>query len=64
MPLRWLVSGITLIGVVVFVALAAADRRAAPLALLGALLIGLKGLAWLLVLRRNRARLRRAGYRW
>lgn len=64
MQLRWLVCGISAIGVLGFVCLAAVDRRAAPLALLGALLIALKGLAWLLVLRRNRVRLRRAGYRW
>ncbi len=62
--LRWLVSTIAATGVVAFVCLAAVDRRAAPLALLGALLIALKGLAWLLVLRRHRVRLRRAGFRW
>lgn len=62
--LRWLVAVLTLAGMLAFVVLAAADRRVAPLALAGALFVGLKGLGWLLVLRRNRARLRRYGLRW
>ena len=40
------------------------ERRAAPVALACALLIAIKGLAWLLVLRHHRARLRRARLRW
>jgi hypothetical protein len=47
-----------------FAALALLDRRAAPVALAGALLVALKGLGWSLVLRRNRGRLRRNGLRW
>ncbi len=62
--LRWLVLALTLAGVLAFVALALADRRAAPLALAGALFIALKGFGWLLYLRRSRARLRRYGLRW
>ncbi len=62
--LRWLVAGPTLAGVLAFAALAAADRRAAPIALAGALLVGAKGLGWLIYLRRSRARLRRHGLRW
>ncbi len=62
--LRWLVLALTLAGVLAFVALALADRRVAPLALAGALFIALKGLGWLLYLRRSRARLRRNGLRW
>ena len=62
--LRWLVAGLTLAGVLAFVALAVADRRAAPLALAGAVFVAAKGLGWLIVLRRNRARLRRHGLRW
>jgi hypothetical protein len=62
--LRWLTVAITLAGVLAFLVLAAVDRRAAPIALAGALLIAVKGLAWLLVLRRHRVRLRRHGFRW
>lgn len=62
--LRWLVAGIMLAGVLAFVVLALADRRAAPLALAGALLVALKGLGWLIYLRRSRAKLRRHGLRW
>lgn len=62
--LRWLVCGVTIGGVIAFVGLAAIDRPAAPLALCGALLVAAKGAGWLLVLRRNRKRLRRAGFRW
>lgn len=62
--LRWLVAALTLAVMLGFVAFAAADQRAAPIALAGALLIGLKGLGWLLYLRRQRGRLRRHGYRW
>ena len=62
--LRWLVAALTLVAMLGFVALAAAHPRAAPIALAGALLIGLKGLGWLVYLRRERGRLRRHGYRW
>ncbi|HZQ34433.1 MAG TPA: hypothetical protein VFD32_00760 [Dehalococcoidia bacterium] len=62
--LRWLVASLMLAGMLAFVALALADRRAAPLALAGALFVGLKGLGWLVFLRRCRTRLRRHGLRW
>lgn len=62
--LRYLTAGITLAGVLAFLALAALHQQAAPVALAGALLIAAHGLFWLVVLRRNRARLRRHGFRW
>jgi hypothetical protein len=62
--LRLVVLALTLTGVLGFAALALADRRAAPLALAGALLIALKGLGWAVAVRRYRARLRRSGLRW
>jgi len=62
--LRWLTLGITLSTMLLFVALAALHQRAAPIALAGAMLVGAKGAAWLLILRHYRVRLRRNGYRW
>jgi hypothetical protein len=62
--LRLLVVLLTLAGVLGFAALALADRRAAPVALAGAIFIALKGLGWTIVLRRQRIRLRRSGLRW
>jgi hypothetical protein len=62
--LRWLTAGITLGAVLAFIVLAAANRTIAPVALAAALVVALKGTAWLVVLRRNRVRLLRHGYRW
>ncbi|HEY8743894.1 MAG TPA: hypothetical protein VIU62_12385 [Chloroflexota bacterium] len=64
MHLRWLTAGITLGAVSALFALAAVNRSLAPVALAAALVMALKGTAWLLVLRRNRMLLLRNGYRW
>lgn len=63
-PLRWLAFGITVLAVLCFLALAAANRAVAPVALAAAVVIALKGTIWLYMLRRNRVRLRRHGYHW
>ena len=63
-PLRWLVLVPTAGAAGACLALGAVNHRAAPVALAAAMLFGLKGAFWLLVARRNRARLRRHGFRW
>ena len=62
--LRILVAMLSGTATLPFLALAMLDPRGAAVALGGALLVAAHGLFWLIVLRRNRARLRRAGLRW
>lgn len=62
--LRYLTLAISAAGAAPFLLLAAVHPRAASVALAGAALMLAHGLFWLVVLRRNRLRLRRHGFRW
>jgi membrane protein YdbS with pleckstrin-like domain len=64
LQLRWLVLGITLAGMISFMAVAAFDHSAARVALAGSIVVAFNGVTWLLICRQYRFRLRRHGFRW